>query len=194
MATAALRDTDRPEERGEKRLWTYDELLAEFGESNQPMELWDGELIMSPTPTPNHQRIVLRFSVALHQFVSSRKLGEAFASPLDVIFTQRRTVQPDAFFVSNANKAIVQDRVRGAPDLCMEVVSRTWRRDRIEKKELYGEFGVKEYWLIDPERRSIEVLELVDGAYRLHQQAVDAEPVHSKLLPGFAVSFNQLLV
>ena len=61
MATAVLRDTDSPEERAEKRLWTYDELLAEFGESNRPMELWDGELIMSPSPTPDDQRIVSLF-------------------------------------------------------------------------------------------------------------------------------------
>lgn len=194
MATAALRETDSTQERPEKRLWTYDELLAELGETNQPMELWDGELVMSPTPTPNHQRIVSRFWKALHEFVSSRNLGEAFLSPLDVIFTQRRVAQPDVFFVSNENKTIVQDRIRGAPDLCMEVISRTWRRDRIEKKELYSEFGVKEYWLIDPERRSVEVLELVQGAYRLHERAIDAELAHSKLLSEFAVSFNQLLV
>ena len=194
MASAVLRESDAFEERKEKRYWTYDELLAEMGETNEPMELWDGELIMSPTPTPNHQRIVLRFGNALHYFVVAAKLGEVFISPLDVILTPKRVVQPDVFFVSNANRGIVQDRVRGVPDLCMEVISQTWRRDRIDKKELYGEFGVKEYWIIDPEIRLVEVFDLAQGAYHLHVKAADAEPAESKLLKGFAVSFNQLLV
>jgi len=53
---------------------------------------------------------------------------------------------------------------------------------------------VKEYWIIDPERQLIEVLELANGAYRVHAHVTDAEPAHSKLLEGFAVRFNQLLV
>lgn len=194
MASAVLRESDAFEERKEKRYWTYDELLAEMGETNEPMELWDGELIISPTPTPKHQTIVLRFATALQAFVDARKAGKVFVSPLDVILTQTRVVQPDVLFISNANMSILQDRIRGAPDLCMETISRTWRRDRIDKKELYSEFGVKEYWLIDPERRSIEVLELVKGVYQKHVETSDAQPANSKLLPGFAVSFNQLLV
>src|SRR5689334_16756515 len=185
MASTALRESDAFEDRSEKRLWTYDELLAEVGETREPMELWDGELIMSPTPTPTHQTIVLNFVIRLREFVTSGRLGRVFVSPLDVILTQTRVVQPDVLFISNANKAIVQDRIRGTPDLCMEVVSRTWRRDRVDKKELYREFGVKEYWIVDPERRHIEVLELANGVYRVHVQASGAEPAGSKLLEGF---------
>jgi Uma2 family endonuclease len=194
MASAVLRESDVFEERKEKRYWTYDEFLAEKGETNEPMELWDGELIMSPTPTPRHQTIVLSFARLLQDFVNAQRLGKVFISPLDVILTQTRVVQPDVLFISNANMNILQDRIRGAPDLCMETLSRTWRRDRIDKKELYSEFGVKEYWIIDPERTSIEVLELVKGGYQTHSHVLDAQPAHSKLLEGFAVSFNQLLV
>ncbi|HKQ38711.1 MAG TPA: Uma2 family endonuclease [Verrucomicrobiae bacterium] len=194
MASAVLRESDAFEERKEKRYWTYDELLAEMGESNEPMELWDGELIMSPTPTPKHQTIVLSFASRLREFVNEKKLGRVFVSPLDVILTQTRVVQPDVLFISNANMAILQDRIRGAPDLCMETVSRTWRRDRIEKRELYSEFGVKEYWIIDPERASIEVLELVKGTFQTYARTSDAQTARSKLLDGFGVSFNELLV
>src|SRR5204863_8353212 len=137
MASATLRESDGFEDLKEKRYWTYDELLAEMGETYEPIELWDGELIMSPTPTPKHQTIVLRFARLLQDFAEGRKLGKVFISPLDVILTQTRVVQPDVLFISNANMAILKDRIRGAPDLCMETVSRTWRRDRIDKKELY---------------------------------------------------------
>lgn len=192
-SAAALKESEIPEERKEPRLWTFDELLAEFGETSRPMELWDGELIMSPTPTPNHQTIVLSFARLLQDFVNARSLGKVFISPLDVILTQRRVVQPDVLFISNANMAILQDRIRGAPDLTMEVVSRTWRRDRIDKKELYEQFGVKEYWIIDPETGSIDVFANVEGNFRLHVKAADADPARSKLLEGFYVSYNQLL-
>ena len=194
MASAVLRESDAFEERKEKRYWTYDELLAEMGETNEPMELWDGELIMSPTPTPKHQTIVLRFASSLQAFVDAHKLGKVFVSPLDVILTQTRVVQPDVLFISNANMSILKDRIRGAPDLCMEVISRTWRRDKIDKKELYREFGVKEYWLIDPERWSIEVLVLAEGVYQIHANVANAEPAESKIIPGFTVNFNQLLL
>jgi len=176
----------------EKRLWTYDELLAEHPETNLPMELWDGEIVMSPTPTPSHQTIVLRFGRLLDDFVRDHKLGIIFLSPLDVVLSQHRVVQPDLLFVSEANGAIIQDRIRGVPDLVVEVVSQTWKRDRVEKKALYEQFGVSEYWIVDPESRSIEVFALVKGVYQLHCKAIDSASARSRLLSGFKVSFSEL--
>ncbi len=178
-----------------KRLWTYDEMVAELPETNQPIELWDGELVMSPTPTPNHQRIVLRLTEELNAFVRRDRLGEVFISPLDVILSPHRVIQPDVFFISNANKTIVRDRVRGVPDLAVEVISPgTWRRDRVEKKALYEQVGVAEYWIIDSEARTIEVFALTKGSYQLHSRAEGAELAQSKLLEGFSVAFSQLEV
>jgi Uma2 family endonuclease len=187
MATATL------ERKKAKRLWTYDELLAELPETNQPTELWDGEIIMSPSPRPDHQRIVLRACQFLIEHVLARRLGEVFISPLDVVFSPRRAAQPDLFFVSKANRGIVQDHIRGAPDLIVEVISPgTWRKDRIEKKALYEQYGVAEYWIVDPEARSIDVYALVDGAYRLHSHSQEAGVARSRLLPGFALAYAQL--
>jgi len=84
-----------------KRLWTYDEMLAELPETAQPLELWDGEIVVSLSPHADHQRIVLRVCERLSRFVTERKLGEVFVSPLDVVLSQRRVVQPDVFFISN---------------------------------------------------------------------------------------------
>lgn len=176
-----------------KRLWTYDEMVAELPETNQPMELWDGELIMSPTPTPNHQTIVGSFYRALHEFVRGKKLGKVFPSPLDVVFSEHRVVQPDVFFILNAKKDIIQDQIRGVPDLVFEVISPgTWKRDRVEKKSLYEQVGVAEYWIVDPESHTIEVFALTKGSYQLHCRAADAEVAKSKLLSGFGISFNEL--
>jgi len=190
MATAAL-----PRPAARKRLWTYDEMVAELPESNLPMELWDGELIMSPTPIPNHQRIVYRFAKMLEEFVSAKKAGEVFISPLDVILTQRRVVQPDVFFISKNRLGLVTDRVRCAPDLAVEVISEgSWKRDRVEKKDLYEQHGVREYWIIDPEAQTIEVFSRERGAFKLTSKADLGETASSKLLSGFAVTWSQLIL
>jgi Uma2 family endonuclease len=176
-----------------RRLWTYDEMVAELPETNLPVELWDGELIMSPTPRPNHQEITFQFARALAGFVEARKLGVVYLSPLDVVLSPRRVVQPDVFFIGRANLGIVGEQIRGVPDLVCEVISPgSWRRDRVEKKELYAQYGVSEYWIIDPESQTIEVLSLAKGVYRVHSRAEFGEMARSKLLAGFEVNWGQL--
>lgn len=178
-----------------QRLWTHDEMLVELPETNVPMELWDGEIVKSPTPNPVHQTIVGSMYRGIDEFVSDHKAGRVFLSPLDVVLSEHRVVQPDVFFVSNANKDIIQDCIRGVPDLVVEVISRgSWKRDRVEKKALYEQVGIAEYWIIDPESRAIEVFALVKGVYQLHSRATESELAKSKRLTGFRVSFSQLVV
>lgn len=176
-----------------KRLWTYDEMLAELPETTQPLELWDGEMVMSPSPHADHQRSVLRFCEQLNRFVAERKLGEVFISPLDVVLSQRRVVQPDVFFISNQRRDIIQKHIRGVPDLAVEIISQgTWQRDRVSKKSFYEQFGLPEYWIVDPESRIIEVLALKSGAYQAHSRGQGSDRVNSRLLDGFEISFAEL--
>ena len=188
MSTATL---SRPKA---KRTWTYDEFAAESLETNLPTELWDGEIIMSAAPRPTHQRIVFSCAELLKTHVKPRTLGEAFISPIDVVFSGRKAVQPDVVYVSDARKSMVEENcIRGVPDLLVEVISEgTWRRDRVDKKALYEQFGVAEYWIIDPDSRLIEVFTLAKGSYQLHARGVGAEKAGSKLLPGLKVTFDQL--
>ena len=149
---------------------------------------------MSPAPRPSHQAIVFAFARVLEDFVRSHHSGRVFISPVDVVLTARRAIQPDVLFISNDRLHIVQDRIRGIPDLVAEVISEgTWRRDRVDKKALYEQFSLPEYWSIDPESRSIEVFVLVEGAYHLHCKAAEDHPATSKLLLGFAVSCDALV-
>jgi Uma2 family endonuclease len=177
-----------------RRLWTFNEVAAKLPESNIPTELWDGELIISPAPTPTHQDIVLNFASLLRNFVNPKAAGKVFVSPIDVVLSQRRAVQPDVIFISKGRLGVIQDVIRGAPDLVAEVVSEgSWKRDRVEKKGLYEQFGVSEYWIIDPEAHTMEVFVLGRRGYELHSRAQSGETATSKLLSGFSVTWDQLL-
>ncbi|KAB2960859.1 MAG: Uma2 family endonuclease [Candidatus Methylomirabilis oxygeniifera] len=114
MATKVLR---------RKRVWTYNELLAEKTETNQPTELWEGDLVKTPSPVAQHQRISFRVARLLAQFVSMHQLDEILLAPLDVVLTPRRVVQPDIVYISHARQAIIRDQIHEAPDLIVEVVS-----------------------------------------------------------------------
>lgn len=177
-----------------QRLWTYDEMVAELSETVSPVELWNGEIIMSPAPHPDHQRIVRNYFRKLDCFVEEHKLGEVLFSPTDVVLTQKRVVQPDVFFISKARLGMIKAYIDGVPDLVMEVISPgSWQRDRIEKKALYEQFSLPEYWIIDPDSETIEVFVLAKGVFQLHSRSVGEQVAKSKLLAGFSLSFKSLV-
>jgi len=178
----------------EKRLYTYDEVVAEFPETNQPCELWDGELVMSPSPSFFHQEIVGRFYYQLYQWVTKHKLGKVIGAPIDMILSPHRVTQPDVAFIAKDRLGIIGRVINGPVDLAAEVISLGNRnRDRIEKRDLYEQYGVKEYWIIDPEAQTVEVLFSEDGRYRLLMRCTVGETAASQLLPGFEVAVTGLL-
>ncbi len=175
------------------RRWTFEELAAEVGETNKPMELWDGELFLSDAPTFSHQEIVARFYERLKDWASPRALGKVVFAPIDMILTCRRVTQPDVLFISSERLDIIKDRVRGAADLVAEVISPdSRRRDRIEKRDLYEQHGVREYWILDPEAETVEVLFLDRGEYRLVGRWRPGDRARSQLLKGFSVAVTEL--
>ena len=131
---------------------TYEELLAEQGETNRPCELWDGELAIAPAPSFHHQEIVLRFSQQLYHWVLKNNLGKVVNGPIDMILSPHRVMQAGCGFHSQERLSIIARTINGPVDLAAEVISLGDRnRDRIEKRHLYEQYGIKEYWLIDPE-------------------------------------------
>jgi len=176
------------------RCWTFDELAAELPESNLPTELWDGELIMSPAPSWLHQEIVDRFHDYLKAWVRERGLGKTGTAPIDMVLTPHRATQPDVIFISSGRLGIIQQRVMGAADLVAEVISpESRKRDRIDKRDLYEQHGVREYWLIDPEAQTVEVLHLEAGQYQLAGRWLPGKRARSRLLKGFEVSVADLI-
>lgn len=128
-------------------------------------ELIYGRFYLSPSPTPWHQVVTGVLLERLRRIARSAG-GRAFVAPLDVHLVDHSVVQPDLIYISAERLSIIQDWIRGVPDLLVEVLSPgTARNDRGEKLRLYAESGVLEYWIIDPLERQIEFLRNEGGRF-----------------------------
>ena len=128
-----------------------------------PRELAYGELRVADSPSVSHQRVVLELMLALVPFVRQKQLGEVLIAPMDVIldFDNALVVQPDLLFVSNERRQIIGDRIYGAPDLVIEVVSPNTRIGRLEEHVgWFAPYGVSECWLVNTDQRNIAMLSL----------------------------------
>ena len=152
-------------------------------------QLLDGELILAAAPNNQHQTILLNLAASLRSFVRSNELGKVWIAPFDVVFSDHDVVQPDILYVSRRRAAVITAaNIQGAPDLAVEVLSpSTEGYDRGYKRELYARHGVMEYWLVDPDLETIEVLTPGDGGFIRYALYNRRETLTSPLLPGLAV-------
>ena len=157
-------------------------------------ELLNGELIMAPSPTTNHQQIVLKLASRLLSFAEERGLGEVFVAPTDVVLSETTVVQPDLLFVSNEQAHILtRENVRGAPALVVEVLSpSTAGRDWRDKLDLYAEHGVGEYWVVDPDGRRVWVMALEADGFREVGTYGEGDTLASPTLGGFALDLGDV--
>ena len=173
---------------------TVDDYLSGAEDVRRRELVW-GRVREPAAPRWGHQEIVTRTTVLLYQHVHEQQLGRVCASPVDVVLDARKglVVQPDVVFVSNERVHIVDGQVWGAPDLVVEVESfGTRRRDRVWKRRWYGQYGVREYWLVDPVERTVTVLTFPTvGRMRRRRCRGDA-PVESAVLPGLRVSASDV--
>lgn len=141
-----------------ERPWTYADLAGLPNDGNR-YEILQGELIVSPASSVPHQRVLVRLSLALEDAVNKSKFGTVFVAPLDVKFSDNNVVEPDVFVVSVDQYAQVHDRrVDGAPAFVIEIVSpSSVKTDRQRKAALYMEYGVQEYWVVEPDQQRILV-------------------------------------
>jgi Uma2 family endonuclease len=137
--------------------WTVEDYLQI--EEEVKCEILDGELIMTPAPLIAHQRTVGLLYQKLVSFVNHHQIGELFFAPVDVYFDKENIYQPDLVFVSAPRVSIIQEKgIMEAPDLIVEVISPSNSYiDRYSKKAKYEQFGVKEYWIVDPANKTLEI-------------------------------------
>jgi Uma2 family endonuclease len=132
-------------------------------------EVIDNAIYMSPSPTTDHQRILLRISGQLDTFLATNLLGEIFIAPCDVYLDNGyNVVQPDILFIKSAKSFMVEKKgIFGTPDFVMEILSTNAKFDKETKLNLYQRNGIPEYFIIDPENKQVWQYLLIDGLYGL---------------------------
>ncbi len=135
-------------------------------------EIIEGEKIMAPSPDMGHGTITSNLIATIGSYVKIKKLGICFGDHMDVHFPDGNVFQPDFIFVSSAKAELFLDKRRmtlhGVPDMVAEIFSKsTMKRDVGIKKDIYERNGIREYWIIDPWRETIDVYLLRDGKYEL---------------------------
>ena len=148
---------------------------------------------MPPHLTRSHQAALQEFYVQLRAFVDEKDLGEVYVSPLPVRLWADKVREPDVLFMSGRHADRIAEQFFGPPDLVTEVTSPSTRRtDRTEKTREYARAGITEYWITDPEARTVEVFVLKGHRYELLGKWVAGGGARSSLLPGFEVAVESL--
>jgi Uma2 family endonuclease len=142
--------------------WFTADDLDSLPDDGNRYELLDGELLVTPSPTVRHQAVQLELALLLRTALPAGL--RLLTAPMDVRFGPKRQVQPDLLVVRD--EGLDGMRVESVPLLVVEILSRGTRsRDQVVKRRVYEQEGVASYWIVDPKKPSLTVLELVDGRY-----------------------------
>jgi Uma2 family endonuclease len=175
-----------------QREWNEADYFA-LPDTNRFIELSEGELIVPPHPTDTHQRVTDALYAPMRSFVHEHNLGVIRFAPLPVRLWPGKIREPDILFVSHAHADRISEQYYGPPDLVVEIISPGTRRiDQGDKFVEYARAGVSEYWLVDPEQRTIEIFVLKEDAYVLLDKFGAGEKARSQMLPGFQVSVDMV--
>jgi len=175
-----------------KKKYTYEDYVNMSDDKRY--ELIEGELLVTPSPTPKHQRISGRLEFKLRRFIAENNLGEIFYAPCDVYLDDENVVQPDIMFISKERLNIIGEKnIQGAPCLTIEIISESSAyRDMVQKKKLYAKFGVKEYWIVIPEEESIEIYLLKDNTYQLSKRYGKDDTLETPFLKGLKIELKEI--
>ena len=145
------------------------------------VEYLNGDIVMTPARSPHHQIIAANLMLLLGNYVKEKGLGLVLTAPLDVVLDREAQIaQPDLIFISKprVGKLVARATITGAPDMLIEILSpSTTRADRKVKLPLYARYGVAEYWIVDPEDRSLEIYALDGESYRVAGICLPGETV-----------------
>lgn len=158
-------------------------------------EIIEGDLYMVPSPFTKHQRISINLAHILLEFVRQKDLGEILIAPCDVLLSEHDIVQPDILFVSTEKSSIITEKnIQGAPDLVVEILSRSRKHiDKKLKNRLYARSGVKEYWIADPDKETIEVFTLKKAeGYKSDGIYGRKDKLKSTVLKGLSINVNEV--
>lgn len=158
-------------------------------------ELFDGEIMKRSTPSLIHQAVCRKLLTELDAYIEEKKLGEIFSAPVDLNLDEHNAFQPDLAFISKERSFLIEDGdyIRGAPDLVVEIISPgTVKKDRVIKKNLCERFAIREYWLVDPLNKGIEIYIMQEDKYVLHDLQEINGKISSTVLTGFELELGHI--
>lgn len=164
------------------------------------VELFMGKIFkMSPAPSSRHQHITMAISSSIYQFLRNKSC-KVFQAPFDVSLpdasgVSKTVVQPDITVICDPTK-ITEQGCNGAPDLVVEVISKSSvKKDLHEKYGIYEQAGVKEYWIVQPQDRSLIIFTLNEkGQYQPAKPLTIGDKTSSSVLPGLEIDLDELFI
>jgi Uma2 family endonuclease len=196
MYDARMEDNAQPPDAPAARL-TYQDFLL-LPADGRRHEIIDGKHLVTPSPNRRHQVLVGRLYFEIERFLREHHgTGSMFVAPFDVVLTRWDVVAPDLLFVADDQADIVTDsNVQGAPALVIEIVSPATRRtDEHDKRKLFDRCGVREYWLVDPEREMVSIHRRAAGGFfpRVAERTREGHDVlTTPVLPRLTIALSDL--
>lgn len=171
--------------------------IDEMPDDGNRYELIDGVIFMSRAPTLTHQAIVSSLNFVFRTHLAANPVGKVFPGP-GIVFDKFNGVIPDFVYGSNERFDTVTGGIRfvGAPDLVVEILSpgrENEERDRFDKRYLYSKFEVREYWIIDPELRQLEIFRLQGATLEPFATLTGDAKVSSSVLTDLRFAARELL-
>ena len=176
------------------RLLTYDDYVRLTPPNNSNYELQNGRIVFIPTPFPAQQLFSIHLLTSLHLHIKENRLGQIFTAPLDTYFTLHDTLQPDILFLSNERLHFIGDKkIEGAPDLVVEILSPSnTAKEMGYKKLVYESSGVREYWIVNLEKKTLTQYENVEGEFFQRRVFQSTDTLTSIILPHFETAMSAL--
>ncbi|HOL23067.1 MAG TPA: Uma2 family endonuclease [bacterium] len=154
----------------EKKIISLEEFLEMDKENEHRLEYFNGEVVYLESPSVGHQRVLLNIATEFRKYFRGKSC-EVFISPLDVWLTNKEKttkvkVQPDLIVICDKT-GLMENAYEGIPALVIEIISTSNQtHDRVRKYSTYMEFGIKEYWIINPKLKTVEVYVLEEDEYK----------------------------
>ena len=175
----------------EEKTYTTDDynLLPE----GAPFQLIYGKLVFMAAPNDIHQKISMRLSAQIFNYVDDNKIGEVRTAPYDVQLDENNVLQPDILFVSIKRTNLIKQRLFGAPNFVVEILSiGSQKTDRELKKQLYGKHGVIEYWIVHPTEEYVQVHHNENQQMKMVQTAHKGDTIVSKAIEGLKINVDKI--
>ncbi len=174
-----------------KQILDYDDYAA-IPPDGRRWELLEGEVHVTPAPSPRHQWASKKLQRQLEDYFEARGLGRVFNAPIDVILTPHDVVQPDLVVVTNPGQISARG-IEGAPTLLVEVCSpSTVTYDRTTKSQRYAALGVAHLWFLDPDGHRLECFRLEAGIWRPVVEGDGDRTVEHPDWPDLAIRLGDL--